>query len=74
MRKTRPEHIAIADKWGGKPCRLRTVDGIKDALICGRLERFATIAVAHDGGANNVQFSWPTVARKMETGNCDFSA
>lgn len=55
MPKIKPEHKAIADKWSGKPCRLYTLDGIKDAMICGRLERFATICVAHDMGVNNIQ-------------------
>lgn len=74
MRHTKLEHIAIADKWSGKPCKLYTLDGIKDALICGRLERFATIVVPHDGGANNIQVNWPTVARKMEGGDFTFYA
>jgi hypothetical protein len=38
------KYLAIANAWSGKPCKLYTLDGVKDALICGRLERFATIA------------------------------
>lgn len=55
----------IADKYVGKSCKLYTLDGTKDALICGRLNQFASIA-ARDGSAS-IEVNWPTVARKMES-------
>lgn len=64
----------IANAWSGKPCKLYTLDGVKDAQICGRLEKFATIACRGDLGASNIQVNWPTVARKMESGDATFYA
>ncbi len=54
----------IAELYTGKSCLLYTLDGTKEALICGRLNQFATIASRE--GAARIEVNWPTVARKME--------
>ena len=38
------KYQTIADKHAGQRCKLYTLDGVKDALICGRLNQFASIA------------------------------
>jgi hypothetical protein len=58
------KHQDIADLHTGRLCQLYTLDGTKPALICGRLNHFASIA-AVDGSAS-IEVNWPTVARKME--------
>lgn len=68
---TSHKHQSIADMYTGKACKLHTLHGVRDALICGRLNQFAAIA-ALDGSAS-IQVNWPTVARKME-GDCVFYA
>ena len=70
-RDTMCKYQAIADKYVGQRCKLYTLDGVKDALVCGRLNQFASIA-ARDGSAS-IEVNWPTVARKME-GDATFYA
>lgn len=65
------KHQKIADEFTGKPCRLYTLAGTKDALICGRLNQFASIAAVD--GSGSIEVNWPTVARKM-AGDCTFYA
>ena len=65
------KHQKIADAFTGKECTLYTMDGEKPALICGRLNQFASIA-ARDG-SGSIEVNWPTVARKME-GDATFYA
>ena len=60
------KYQAIADKYAGQNCKLYTLNGVLDAVICGRLEKFATVVVEHNSGYN-VQFNWPIIARKMES-------
>ena len=55
---------AIADNYAGKACQLYTLDGVKDATICGRLNPHATIASMD--GVSKIEVNWFTVARKME--------
>lgn len=57
-----PKHKRIADQYAGQSCQMYTLDGIFDAQISGRLERFAVIR--SDAG-HSAQFSWETVERKM---------
>ena len=57
------KYQTIADKYAGKACRAYTLDGEKDAVICGRLNQFATIAIRNVG---SFEVNWPTVERKME--------
>ena len=59
------KHQAIADKYVGQACTMRTLDGYKDAIICGRLQPFAVISTIPSG--HTIQVNWPTVARKMES-------
>lgn len=59
------KHSDIANTYAGKACKVYTVDGTKEANICGRLHPFANI-VALDGTVR-IEVSWPTVARKMES-------
>ncbi len=56
---TDAERRAIADRFTGFRC---TLDG-KPAIVCGRLNRFATIATLD--GALSVEFCWETVNRVM---------
>ena len=65
------KHQTIANKLTGLSCKLYTLDGTKDALICGRLNQFASI-VAVDGSAS-IEVNWPTVVRKMD-GDATFYA
>lgn len=58
-----PKHKAIADKYAGQPCKMYTLDGIFDAQILGRMERFAVVRTMH---GHSMAVSWPTVERKME--------
>lgn len=55
----------IADKYTGQDCELYTLDGVKKALIAGRLCPYATIR-AVDGSAS-IETTWPLVERKMES-------
>lgn len=58
------KHQNIADAHTGKPCKLHTLDGTKDAIISGRLNKFATVSTLD--GVVSIEVNWPTVARKME--------
>ena len=33
----------IANQYAGKACKLYTLDGVKDAIICGRLEKVGKV-------------------------------
>ncbi len=63
-RETLPEHKVIAERYTGADCLLYTMDGIKEAQVCGRLNKYATI-MARQGGMK-IEVTWPLVARKME--------
>lgn len=52
----------LVDKWSGRHCLL---DG-QVATICGRLNRFATVAAI--GRGPSAEFAWETVGRVMECG------
>ena len=58
------QYIDIANALTGKPCKIYTLDGLKDAMICDRLNKYATI-VARDGTLS-IEVNWPTVDRKMQ--------
>lgn len=59
----KPEHKTIADTFTGEACKLYTLDGVKDAIIAGRLCRFATVR-AFNG--MSIEVTWPLVERKMQ--------
>ena len=59
-RETRPEHREIADAWAGESC---TING-HPAKVTGRLLRVATV-VALDASGIQADYSWPTVAHRM---------
>jgi hypothetical protein len=58
------EHRPIANKYAGRACLLYTLDGTKDANICGRLNKYATIKALD--GTMSIEVTWPLVERKME--------
>lgn len=64
MRQTATEHRVIAERYTGAPCFLYTLDGVKDALVCGRLHKFATIRAMDS--TISIEVTWPLVERKME--------
>jgi hypothetical protein len=63
-----PRYRALADRYTGRTCSLNG----RAALILGRFQPFATVAVFPDGPA--FEFSWETVARVMETREGRFEA
>lgn len=58
-------HENIADEYAGEDCFLYTLDGTKKAVVCGRLNQFASIK-ALDGSGYSIDVNWPTVERKMQ--------
>lgn len=64
QRLTAPEHCVIAERYTCAPCLLYTLDGIKDAIICGRLHKYATIKAMDC--TMSIEVTWPLVERKMQ--------
>jgi hypothetical protein len=58
------KHQDIADKYAGEQCQVYTLDGIKTAVIQGRLNDFAVIR-SYEGHVWH--FNWPLVERKMQS-------
>jgi hypothetical protein len=58
------KHQNIADIYTGENCLLYTLDGIKEAQVCGRQNQFATIMARK--GAMKIEVNRPLVERKMQ--------
>jgi len=65
MQAIADKYQAIADKYAGKLCLLYTLNGTQEAIICGRMNEFATIHAID--GPLSIEVNWPTVERKMES-------
>ncbi len=64
QRETAIEHWVIAERYTCASCYLYTLNGTIDAIICGRLHKFATIKALK--GGMSIEVTWPLVERKMQ--------
>lgn len=57
------QNTSIADKFSGESCKLYILSGERNAIVAGRLNKFATISSLD--GETSIQVNWKLVERKM---------
>lgn len=59
------KHQKIAAKYAGEACKVCTLDGIKEGIISGRLNKYASIRTFD--ASIDMQVNWPAVELKMQS-------
>lgn len=55
----------IIQAYAGEECKLYTIKGIENAIVCNTHEKYATIKSEDSNIA--ILVNWPTVERKMQS-------